>query len=54
MAWLAWRLIRNNHPLAPDREFFAALRLDRAILGKVLRIGLPTGCRWWCCRCRSW
>lgn len=43
MAWLAWRLIRNNHPLAPDREFFAALRLDRAILGKVLRIGLPTG-----------
>lgn len=43
MAWLAWRLIRNNHPLAPDREFFAALRLDRAILAKVLRIGLPTG-----------
>ena len=43
MAWLAWRLIRNKHPLAPDREFFAALRLDAAILGKVLRIGLPTG-----------
>lgn len=43
MAWLAWRLIRKNHPLAPDREFFAALRLDGAILGKVLRIGLPTG-----------
>lgn len=43
MAWLAWRLIRKNHPLAPDREFFAALRLDRVILGKVLRIGLPTG-----------
>jgi len=43
MAWLAWRLIRKGHPLAPDREFFAALRLDRAILGKVLRIGLPTG-----------
>jgi hypothetical protein len=33
----------QQHPLAPDREFFAALRLDRAILGKVLRIGLPTG-----------
>ncbi|WP_338801460.1 MATE family efflux transporter [Pseudomonas sp. RSB 5.4] len=43
MAWLAWRLIRKHHPLAPDREFFAALRLDGAILGKVLRIGLPTG-----------
>ncbi|WP_409319546.1 MATE family efflux transporter [Pseudomonas sp. KCJK9016] len=43
MAWLAWSLIRKSHPLAPDREFFAALRLDGAILGKVLRIGLPTG-----------
>ncbi|WP_322843989.1 MATE family efflux transporter [Pseudomonas sp. B33.4] len=43
MAWLAWRLIRKGHPLAPDREFFNALRLDGAILGKVLRIGLPTG-----------
>ena len=43
MAWLAWSLIRKGHPLAPDREFFAALRLDGAILGKVLRIGLPTG-----------
>ncbi|WP_085694851.1 MULTISPECIES: MATE family efflux transporter [unclassified Pseudomonas] len=43
MGWLAWRLIRKGHPLAPDREFFAALRMDGAILGKVLRIGLPTG-----------
>lgn len=43
MAWLAWRLIRKGHPLAPDREFFKALRLDGTILGKVLRIGLPTG-----------
>lgn len=43
MAWLSWNLIRKGHPLAPDREFFAALRLDGAILGKVLRIGLPTG-----------
>jgi Na+-driven multidrug efflux pump len=33
----------QGHPLAPDREFFAALKLDGAILGKVLRIGLPTG-----------
>ncbi|WP_426235479.1 MATE family efflux transporter [Pseudomonas sp. TWP3-2] len=43
MAWLSWRLIRTSHPLAPDREFFRSLRLDGAILGKVLRIGLPTG-----------
>lgn len=43
MGWLAWRLIRKGHPLAPDRAFFAAMRLDMAILGKVLRIGLPTG-----------
>jgi putative MATE family efflux protein len=43
MGWLAWRLIRKEHPLAPDREMFAAMRLDMDILGKVLRIGLPTG-----------
>ncbi|MDQ0123116.1 putative MATE family efflux protein [Pseudomonas lini] len=43
MAWLAWRLIRKGHPLAPDREMFAAMRMDLVILGKVLRIGLPTG-----------
>ncbi|MGE8100502.1 MATE family efflux transporter [Pseudomonas fluorescens] len=43
MAWLAWRLIRKGHPLAPDRAFFAAMRLNLEILGKVLRIGLPTG-----------
>ncbi len=43
MAWLAWRLISKGHPLAPDREMFAAMRLDLEILGKVLRIGLPTG-----------
>ncbi|KZN19315.1 MATE family efflux transporter [Pseudomonas fluorescens] len=43
MVWLAWRLIRKGHPLAPDREMFASMRLDMDILGKVLRIGLPTG-----------
>ena len=43
MGWLAWRLIRKGHPLAPDREMFAAMRMDLDILGKVLRIGLPTG-----------
>jgi putative MATE family efflux protein len=43
MAMLAWRLNRRVHALAPDRALFAAMRLDRDILGKVLRIGLPTG-----------
>ncbi len=43
MALLAWRLNRREHALAPDRALFAAMRLDTDILGKVLRIGLPTG-----------
>ncbi|MDB6444864.1 MULTISPECIES: MATE family efflux transporter [Pseudomonas] len=43
MAMLAWRLTRRQNVLAPDRALFAAMRLDRAILAKVLRIGLPTG-----------
>ncbi|WP_256829406.1 MATE family efflux transporter [Pseudomonas sp. Pse1] len=43
MLMLAWRLIRKGHVLAPDRALLAAMRLDRVILGKVLRIGLPTG-----------
>ncbi|MBL0842859.1 MATE family efflux transporter [Pseudomonas mediterranea] len=43
MVLLAWRLNRREHALAPDRALFAAMRLDREILAKVLRIGLPTG-----------
>ncbi|WP_047285915.1 MULTISPECIES: MATE family efflux transporter [Pseudomonas] len=43
MGFLVWRLSGRDHPLAPDRALLAALRLNRAILGKVLRIGLPTG-----------
>ncbi|AVU77435.1 Multidrug transporter MATE [Pseudomonas sp. E141] len=43
MVMLAWRLNRREHALAPDRALFAAMRLDMDILGKVLRIGLPTG-----------
>ncbi|WP_095077190.1 MATE family efflux transporter [Pseudomonas sp. Irchel s3h17] len=43
MAMLAWRLNRKGHALALDRALLAAMRLDRAILAKVLRIGLPTG-----------
>ena len=43
MLFLVLRLCHKNHVMAPDRELWAALRLNREILGKVLRIGLPTG-----------
>ncbi|MGH8316192.1 MAG: MATE family efflux transporter, partial [Steroidobacterales bacterium] len=42
--FLAVRLRRaGNHPLAPDRELWRALRIDRHLLALVVRIGLPTG-----------
>ncbi|MDO9435098.1 MATE family efflux transporter [Hydrogenophaga sp.] len=43
LGFLVWRLGRRKHVLAFDRELLGALKLDRAILGKVMRIGLPTG-----------
>lgn len=43
LVFLAWYTRRGNHPLAPDRELLRALRIDRAILRLVMRIGLPTG-----------
>ncbi len=43
LAFLAVRLRRRSHVLAPDAALLATLRLDRAILTKVMRIGLPTG-----------
>lgn len=43
LAFLAVRLRRIGHVMAPNRKLLAALRFDRVILGKVLRIGLPTG-----------
>jgi putative MATE family efflux protein len=43
LAFLVVRLRRMGHVLAPDRELLRDLRLDRTILGPVLRIGLPTG-----------
>ncbi|MCX7276687.1 MAG: MATE family efflux transporter [Burkholderiales bacterium] len=43
MAWTAWHLLRVRHVLAPDATFRPYLRVDRQILAKVLRIGLPTG-----------
>ena len=32
-----------KHPLSPDAVFLKHLRIDRVILAKVLKIGLPTG-----------
>lgn len=43
LTFLAVRLRRRGHVLAPDRELLRDLRLDRRILGPVMRIGLPTG-----------
>lgn len=43
LAFLCLRLRHLGHVLAPDRELLRALRLDSAILSKVMRIGLPTG-----------
>ncbi|MEQ1785088.1 MAG: MATE family efflux transporter, partial [Hyphomonadaceae bacterium] len=42
-AWLAWNLIRRNNPLAPTRALLMHVRLDPKVLGKVLRLGVPTG-----------
>lgn len=43
LGFLALRLRRRGHVLAPDRALMRAFRLNPAILGKVMRIGLPTG-----------
>jgi putative MATE family efflux protein len=43
LAFLFFRLRRQQHVLAPDKAFLTALGLDRTILAKVARIGLPTG-----------
>jgi putative MATE family efflux protein len=43
LGFLALRLRGRDHVLAPNRALFAALRIDRAILKRVMRIGLPTG-----------
>jgi putative MATE family efflux protein len=43
LLFLGWWMLRNKHPLAPDRELIRALRIDPAILKLVVRIGLPTG-----------
>lgn len=43
LAWLGWRLRRIQSPLAPGRALWRVLRLDRALLGGILRVGIPTG-----------
>ncbi len=43
MAWLAWRLLRMKHALAPTRELLSRVRLDPKVLKLVLRLGVPTG-----------
>jgi putative MATE family efflux protein len=44
LVFLGIRLRRGkSHPLAPDRELWRALRIDRRLLTLVVRIGLPTG-----------
>ena len=43
LVYMGMRLRRLGHVMAPDSQMWRALRLDRAILAKVLRIGLPTG-----------
>ena len=43
IAWTAWHMLRVNHVMAPTPALRKYLRVDRAILAKVLRIGLPTG-----------
>jgi putative MATE family efflux protein len=42
LAWTAWFLLKKRHPLAPDASFREHLRIDRAILVRVIGIGLPT------------
>lgn len=43
LCFLAWYMRRKKHALAPDMALLRALKVDREILVKVLKIGLPTG-----------
>ncbi|RYF40971.1 MAG: MATE family efflux transporter, partial [Comamonadaceae bacterium] len=42
VVWLAWHLHRRGHLLAP-RTLRPHLRLDKPLLGTVVRLGIPTG-----------
>ena len=41
LLWLAANLRRRHHPLAFDAAFLRSMRLDGALLGKVMRLGIP-------------
>jgi putative MATE family efflux protein len=43
LAFLAWFMRRNNHPLAPDAELLRDIRINPPLLKLVAKIGLPTG-----------
>src|SRR5947207_1033955 len=43
LAWLAHRLRRDKHPLAPDAALLRNIRFDGALLRRVLRLGIPAG-----------
>ncbi len=42
LGWTGWYLRKVKHPLALDASLRKHLRIDRDILAKVVRIGLPT------------
>lgn len=42
LAWTAQHMCHNRHPMAPDATFRKHLGLNKQILTKVVRIGLPT------------
>ncbi|OYU89251.1 MAG: MATE family efflux transporter [Bradyrhizobiaceae bacterium PARB1] len=42
MAWFVIHLIRRNHPLAPDAAMLRHLHVDLSLLGRILRLGIPT------------
>jgi putative MATE family efflux protein len=43
MAWTLWHWHRKGHPLAPTAALLRAVRLDAAIVRKLVGIGLPLG-----------
>ncbi|UGV24413.1 MATE family efflux transporter [Rhodopseudomonas boonkerdii] len=42
MTWFVIHLIRRNHPLAPDAAMLRHLHVDLSLLGRILRLGIPT------------
>jgi putative MATE family efflux protein len=43
LAWLFFYLRARKHPLAPDAELWAHLRIEPRLLMRILQIGVPTG-----------